>query len=236
MKNNLSIAFLLSLVFILGAAENASANIISFIYDSSIPGFSGVDGNTSSWSTNNTMKTLGVSSWSLLDGNAQVTAYRGDGFGTLTHRGRRGLGIYGGENDEIDSYYPNEKLEVTFNAPYYLNYLEVRSLFYEPLIVPGGYEQGDVDFYLGGSKFYTQHVVGSEDILVSGTKGKVSFAYPSLVVDKLVFYVQSGQSYTSGSEFALAKLDVASTPEPATIDLFGLGLLGLLKLRRKRVV
>ena len=224
-------------VFVMWASSEVFAlSTISFVYNRHVPGgFLGVDNNTHSWSRGNYMKRLYTSGLSLLSGTGSLKAYRGRRRGYLTHRGTRGLGIYGGERDEIDSYCGiKERIEITFSKPHYLYYLEVRSLFYEPGLLPPGIkrEEGDVDFYHNGSKVFRQHLVGREHIGY-GHKGVVNFLYSSpRIIDKLVFYVKPWQPYTPGSEFALAKLKVCRVPdnpipEPATFLLLLSGMLGL---------
>lgn len=227
----------MTVVFVLGVGQSAGATLISFVqYASDGDTLQGIDGNTSGWSLSDGMVNLS-DTWSLLGDTALVSAYSNDS-GILTHRGTRGLGVAGQENDEVDSYNYFEKIEITFDIPHWLSYLEVRSLFYEPnLWEPDSIEEGDVDFYLAGSKFHNEHLVGWQDIR-DGTKGIVSVVpdEPKLI-DKLVFYVQQNQSYTSESEFAVAKLEVAPIPEPATMLLLGClatGLFGIAAVKKKQ--
>jgi hypothetical protein len=214
------------------ASSHASTDTISFIkYTPDGDSIQGVDGNTSSWSSDDTMVDLGTNSWSLLGAVANVDAFGGN----LTHRGTRGLGVFGGESDEIDTRNTNtERIEITFSKPYFLDYVEVRSLFYEPNQWNPGIEEGNVDLYLNGASFYTEHFVGVEDIR-QPTKGIMSATYlnPKLV-DKLVFYVPQGQSYSNQSEFAVAKLRMSMTPEPVSSVLFLIGGVGLMVTKKRK--
>ncbi len=212
-----------------GMAGLAGASVkISFLDEDS---FAGVDGDTSGWSTNDSMVQLSTSSWPLLEGMASVYGYL-DGTGKLTQRGTRGLGIYGNEDDEVDSLERPERIEITFpTLDYYVNSLEVRSLFIEG----GDTEQGVAEFWLDGSKFYTQNLVAVQ----SGGDGVLAVPYSTpKLVDKLVFRVPTGETYTSFSEFAVARLDVTPIPEPASIIVWsligGLSWLGLCVWRRRR--
>jgi len=177
----------------------ADVSTISFVQP-----LSGVDGDTSGWSTTDSMVNLGTDNWSLLNGTATVTGYRNGGSGTLTHRGTRGLGVSGAEDDEVDSIDKIERLEITFDTPHCLSYLEVRSLFANE--GPNGEpEEGDIDLYLGGSHVGNYHPVGGEG---PGINGVWNISVPDILVDRIKFYVNDTQEYANYSEFAVAKLDV----------------------------
>lgn len=166
---------------------------ISFLSEDS---FEGVDGDTLSWSTNDSMVNLGQSSWSLLAGNAAVYGYKNGTPYNLTHRGTRGLGVVGGENDEVDG---PERIEIEFNEPVFINEFEVRSLFAnEPV---GGDEEGDVELYNGVALVQSYHLTASE----AGGNGVLETLGTDQAVDKIVFYVPVGYNE---SEFAVAKLRV----------------------------
>ncbi len=218
-------------IFALSLAVPASADQISFIWDTSTgETLQGVDGNTSGWSNGGSnLVNLGTSNWSLLGGTAGVVADDGK---ILTQQGPRGLGIAGGDDWEIDSYNGVEKLEINFNQPTYLNSFEVRSLFHEN----GHNEEGEASFLLGGNNIFTQHLVGVENLATPGTNGVVDYSYAQpYLIDKIVFDVPAGQSYTSWSEFDVAKLNVTAVPEPVSTVLFLTGIvpLAVRKLRRK---
>jgi uncharacterized repeat protein (TIGR01451 family) len=183
----------------------ADVSTISFVQP-----LSGVDGDTSEWSTTDSMVNFGTDNWSLLNGTATVTGYRNGGSGILTHRGTRGLGVSGAEDDEVDSINKIERLEIMFDTPHCLSYLEVRSLFKNegPSSEP---EEGDVDLYLGASHVGNYHLVGVEG---SGTNGVWNISVPDILVDRIKFYVNNTQDYANYSEFAVAKLDVEPC-EPA---------------------
>ena len=193
-----------------------SGDVVSFVQP-----LSGVDGDTSGWSTDDTVVNLGVSSWSLLGGTGTVAGYI-DGHGILTHRGTRGLGVHGQEDDEVDSYDRAERIEITFDTPYILTCLGVRSLFDNDAGWHGT-EEGDVDLYLDGSFIANYHLVGVEDFY-AGTKGILNVPIPDITVDKIVFYVQQCQPYTAHSEFAVAKICVEEEEDnepPVTTKKYG---------------
>jgi len=176
---------------------------ISFLYEDS---FKGVDPDTSGWSTGNSTINLGQTSWSLLGGEATVYGYKNGNPYNLTHRGVRGLGVAGGENDEVDD---PEKIEIVFSTPVYINEFEVRSLFEEA----AGEEEADVELYNGVSLVTAYHLTAEQ----SGGNGVLTTFGTNQAVDKIVFYVASGQTYTPESEFAVSKLRVCPVevrPEP----------------------
>src|SRR3990167_6822801 len=95
MKRIFAVLFIVALASL---SNEAFADNISFIWDTSTgETLQGVDGNTSGWSHNNSMVSLGTFKWKLLGDTAEVVARVGGSRGILTHRGTRG-----GENDEID--------------------------------------------------------------------------------------------------------------------------------------
>ena len=150
---------------------------------------------------------LDVYSWPLLDNTARVTAYSGNGYGGLSHRIIRGLGVKGGEYDEIDSIRNMERIEVTFNSPQYLTFFEVRSFFARGFIDPIT-EEGDVDLYLGGDLVKHYDIVG---VYPYGIIGKVRVTVsPTILMDKIVFYVDEDEDYSSYSEFTVAKIGIAN--------------------------
>jgi hypothetical protein len=225
-------------VFLLLFPLEAQAALISFINDpSASESIEGVDILGLDWSDNNTTKNIMRTSLSLLHNTATLSAYSNNDPWLLTHRGTRGLGILGQEEDEIDSYSNLERIEVSFNNPVYIKSFEVRSLFYEPNLFTPGTEYGQVAFYNGSSNVFTQAMAGIEDIRLN-TKGIVNYTYSNMhLIDKLVFYVPQGQCYTPHSEFALAKIEVCEeVPEPATMFMlfsFISGLFGFNAARKR---
>ncbi|RLG55630.1 MAG: hypothetical protein DRN88_05405, partial [Candidatus Hydrothermarchaeota archaeon] len=190
----------------IGVGSGGGVSTISFVQP-----LSGVDGDTSGWSTDDTMVNLGTNNWSLLNGTATVTGYRNGGSGILTHRGTRGLGVSGAEDDEVDSIDKLERLAITFDTPHCLSYLEVRSFFDNE--GPGGEpEEGDIDLYLGGSHVQYYHPQGNQS---HGINGVWNISVPDILVDRIKFYVNDTQGYAGYSEFAVAKLDV----EPFDINV-----------------
>lgn len=207
---------------ILLAASTATADQVSFVWNSGGDTIQGVDGDTSWWSSGDSMVNLNTYQLSLMGGNAEAIGYDGLCKGWLTQRGTRGLGISGSENDEIDSYDKVEKLVFTFDAPVYMNSFEVRSLYYESSLLTNGdhKERGIASFYLDGASIYTQNLVGAENISAGGD-GIASYSYDQpFLIDKIVFNVPANKWYTYQSEFSVAKMDVTTAPEPISTVLF----------------
>ncbi len=227
-------------LFILMCSTRAKADQISFIWDPPVDTFQGVDGDTSGWSRDDSMLSLGTYSWDLLGATAEVDASVDGLRGILTHRGTRGLGIRGGEDDEIDNNHGDiERLVIKFDEPKYLNSFEVRSLFYEDELLRqrDHRERGAASFWLDGGKIFTQQLVGVEDIETPGTKGVVDYSYAQpYLIDRIVFNVPASKWYSNQSEFSVAKLDVTAVPEPISAVLFITGAAALAARRLKKSI
>jgi len=172
------------------------ANQINFLYNDE---FEGVDGDTSSWDTSGTgYKTL-THSWSLLNGNAEVIAYKNGDDAKLTHRWNRGLGVLGGENDEVDDLNKVEKIEIEFDYAHYIDYVELRSLFADESQCQGRDEEGYIEYYLDDVLVLTENAIAVE----TGGDGVWSKSYSDAIfADKIIFYAENDRC----SEFAVTKI------------------------------
>jgi hypothetical protein len=219
-------------------AAPAMADMISFVDSHPLAGVDGTQLNyygTVDWSAGDGTENLDQS-YSLLAGNATVSAYVNGSDGLLSHRLTRGLGVVGNEPDEVDRGISGvEHIDITFDTmPYYVNSIEVRSLFY--VDTTGNDEWAAIKFYLAAGGDTTVYLQGNTDLNTGAGKALWTGSY---LVNKLVFYVPasgevSGIAYDpSLSEFAVAKLDVSPVPVPAAVLL---GMLGLsvagVKLRK----
>ncbi|MBN2589434.1 MAG: hypothetical protein JXA96_06205 [Sedimentisphaerales bacterium] len=210
--------------------SSAMADIISFVTP-----LNNVD-DTTGWSTNDDLAVLN-DSYSLLGGNATVTGYvnGSDEQVNLSHRGTRGLGVYGGELDEIDSSEEKrvESIQISFNQSYFVNSVEVRSLF--DIDTDENVEYAAVGFYLEGTLLDTVYLEGNMDL---GDGKGASVWSGQYEVDKIVFYVPTQGELDLDydyflSEFAVAKLNVSTVPVPGALllGLLGMGATGM-KLRK----
>ncbi len=227
----------------------AWADLISFVdtiagVDGSAPTYDG----SVSWSTVDLPAVnLSQQTYSLLGGMASVSAYNDTSTPVLSHRSTRGLGVWGGEDDEVDKQHIigiNEYIDILFSTnPYYVHEIEVRSLF-DP-DTDNNEEWAAIAFWKDGSLVQTEYLVGTESLGVEGTDGDASWSGTPILVDKLVFYVPTIQELGDAhminiddttydpflSEFAVAKLTVTPIPGAAILGILGLCVAGL-KLRK----
>jgi len=202
-------------------------------------------GGSVSWSAGDLpVVNLAQQSYSLLGGNATVSAYSNGSNAILSHRLTRGLGVYANEWDEVDRVDSIEHIDIIFGTmPYYVHEIKVCSLF-DP-DTDDNEEWAAIAFWKDGSLVQTEYLLGTEPLGVGGTDGDASWSGTSILVDKLVFYVPTIQELEDAdminincttydpllSEFAVAKLTVTPVPGAAILGILGLGVAGL-KLRK----
>ena len=178
---------------------------------------------------------IGETSWTV--GNITAEAirpsngyYQGETY-HLFHEALDGLGIYnsiGGDSDEIEKW---EQLGITINGGAWLTGVWLTDLYWD-----------DDDF--DGNEYGRLTINGSivKDFIADPTKTPansngerwVDFG-GAIEVDTLLF--TGGWGYGQNSwlnEYSVAGFDISPVPEPATIILFGFGLLGLAATSRKR--
>jgi hypothetical protein len=225
-------------------AVPAWADLISFADNiAGVDGGAPKYGGTVNWSADDSTVNLNKQSYSLLGGDATVSAYVNGNPGLLSHRLTRGLGVYGGEPDEVDRTNVSgvEHINITFDTmPYYVHEIEVRSLF-DTDTTGTNAEWAAIAFYKEAVLLQTAYLKGSE-VLNTGD-GDASWTGPSILVDKLVFYVPTkgelegagfniSGTYDPGlSEFAVAKLIVTPAPAALMLGMLGLSVAGV-KLRK----
>lgn len=137
-----------------------------------------------------------------------------------------GYGIRGGENDEIDR---NELLIVDFDNGYYNSHsaivgILVTDLFDAPDGAGAG-ESGWVEVFLvDGSTFVVRFAQNTSD-----PNGEYYVDLGSgYQVARFVFHASAG----SGQEYSVAGF--VQVPEPGTLAIFGIGLLMIVALRRRK--
>ncbi len=161
-----------------------------------------------------------------------VTASANSGSRYLYQDTTDGLGILGGERDEIDN---TEYLGISFLNPINLRGIGVTDLF----AAPDGYgsrgEWGQALIYFADfSPRFEVNFYGNDSNQSNGEQ-YIDFGGPLANVSTI--YFQSYPTVGPGSvnnEFSVAGVNVAPVPEPATMLLFGTGLVGLVGARFRK--
>lgn len=162
-------------------------------------------------------------SWTIGD----ITALGQPGGSLLYQDSTDGLGIRGGEPDEIDRL---ESLEILFNTPYVLRDVAITDLFASNDGNQARGEEGYVHLYGGNGSFLQSFTFFGNDSDQANGEQLVDFGQ-SLIVSRAVFSARN----LSNNEFSVAGFaKAAPVPEPATMLLFGVGLAGLAGLARRR--
>ncbi len=212
----LSVVVLLLCLFFTVSISNAES--INFL-NSGTESLQGVDGDTSGWSSDDTVKNLKTFNWSLLGGQAALQSTGGK----LGHKGSTGIGVWRSEKDEIGLF---ETAAVSFNTPYFLKSFELRSLFEDEFFCYD--EIAGTKLYLGGNLVRTETFNGTGN-------GVLSVLYNNpYAIDKIEFYIPNKFPNKVFSEFALANLDVSMMPEPLSTSSFVLGSITMAIFNKKR--
>ncbi len=140
-----------------------------------------------------------------------------------------GLGILGGEDDEIDGY---EWLAI------FLPNLDVSGFMVTDLFAsPDGNnlqgEHGEVYLFNGSSEIGHYDFYGENSHQGNGEQ-YIDFGGIIADVTLMQFYTKFPLPGEAGHEYSVAGIDIAPVPEPATMLLFGTGLVGLAGVTSRR--
>ena len=179
-----------------------------------------IDFTDGSWSGAN-----GQFDFGPIDGTT-LTAYPYED-ATLWQDSIDGIGVvYDYEEDEIEG--PDEILKISFDETTLLNTIYIADLFIE---TEGGdlyNETGEYSLNDGSSW------IGFTAVQVTlGTNGELTIDVGGVLVDSILFRAPGEVSDTQFEEFAVQGLEV-NVPEPGTIALLGMGLVGLIGAGARR--
>lgn len=216
-----------TILLFVGTCGIASATIISDPLD--------IDFRSDAWAGAD-----GVNPYTVGYSGFSVTATsNGDDDYNLYQDAIDGLGVTKDENDEVDDY---ERILIEFSSAQSLDGVWITDLFAAPDGNNSTYgEIGRVNLYqspgnLAGTFTFTgsQADQGNGEIYVDFGGLDVWRAFFFVINDNDPYY--GGVNGSPNNEFSIAGINTAPVPEPATMLLFGTGLVGLVgsRLRKKK--
>lgn len=170
--------------------------------------------------------------WNTVDG---LTISFSAGGEDLWFDSTDGFGVRG-QGHEIDEIEHPEAMSVSFDTPVYVTNFCITDLFYEGGNPPTYFEIGWYNFTGSfdptDSSTYVQFQQDDPDMKLGETLGLYTLAMDQYV-ETIWFSAPGLLIEGQNHEFSVAGVDVNPIPEPATMLLFGSGLIVVAGLRRK---